>query len=293
MAATPEPDGLGGRLHVVATPIGNLGDLSSRAAEVLAGVDLVLAEDTRRTGRLLQHLGVKVPMRSLHDHNEADRVASVVEELAAGAAVALVSDAGTPVVSDPGHRLVMACVEAGIPVVPVPGPSAVLAALVGSGLASARFTFEGFLPRKGRARRERLQELATEPRTMVLFLSPHRAYADLADLAEALGAQRQAALARELTKLHEEFVHGPLEQLADLAADGLRGELTLVVAGAPAPETGEIDPESLARLVAERQAGGAPRKSAIADVARNAGVPKKVVYQAVLDADSISGITTT
>ncbi len=282
-----------GVLHVVATPIGNLGDLSPRAGEALATADLVLAEDTRRTAKLLAHLDVKVPMQPLHDHNEADRVAEVVARLQAGEAVTLVSDAGTPVVSDPGHRLVGACVAAGVPVVPVPGPSAVLAALVGSGLASDRFTFEGFLPRKGRARRDRLAELAAEPRTMVLFLSPHRGAADLAELAGALGEDRPASLARELTKLHEEFRHGSLRELADGAAEGLRGELTLVVAGVPVGEADALGPAELADLVAAGVAAGRSRKEAIAEVAKATGTPKKVVYQAVLDAPSASGSSIT
>ncbi len=284
----PTPTGaedLAGRLHVVATPIGNLGDLSGRAADVLTRSDLVLAEDTRRTGKLLAHLEVKVPMRSLHDHNEAARVDEVVALLQDGAAVALVSDAGTPAVSDPGHRLVRACLDAGLPVVPIPGPSAVLAALVGSGLASERFTFEGFLPRKGRARQDRLGELAVEPRTMVLFVSPHRGAADLRDLAEALGQDRPATLARELTKLHEEFRRGTLAELAVGADEGLRGELTLVVEGAPKVDERPRTGAELAALVQAAIASGGTRKDAIAEVARHTATPKKVVYQAVLDAD--------
>ncbi len=290
---TRPAEDLAGRLHVVATPIGNLGDLSARGADVLSRSDIVLAEDTRRTGKLLAHLEVKVAMKSLHDHNEAERVDEIIGLLQEGAAISLVSDAGTPAVSDPRHRLVRACLDAGIPVVPVPGASAVLAALVGSGLASERFTFEGFLPRKGRARQERLDELAVEPRTMVLFVSPHRGAADLQDLATALGVDRPATLARELTKLHEEFRRGTLAELAEGAADGLRGELTLVVEGAPktqeAPRTGE----QLAEMVRDAVASGGSRKEAIAEVARLTGTPKKVVYQAVLDAGSVSRNITT
>ncbi|MFT5223077.1 MAG: 16S rRNA (cytidine1402-2'-O)-methyltransferase [Glaciecola sp.] len=282
-------EAIAGILHVVATPIGNLGDLSARAADILLRVDVVLAEDTRHTGRLLSHLTTANPdatrpaMMSLHDHNEAERVASVVARLEAGESMALVSDAGTPAVSDPGHRLVRGCIEAGVPVIPVPGPSAVLAALVGSGLVSERFTFEGFLPRKGKGRRERLQELATERRTMVLFVSPHRVEADLRDLALALGGERQAALARELTKLHEEFLRGSLDDLTAAAADGLRGEMALVIAGAVLVEREELGPQELARHVAALVASGTRSKDAIAEVAIATGTPKKVVYQAFLD----------
>jgi 16S rRNA (cytidine1402-2'-O)-methyltransferase len=208
-----------GRLYVVATPIGNLGDLSPRAAEVLRSVDLVLAEDTRRTGTLLEHVGSRVRQRSLHEHNERDRIDEVLALLEEGQQIALVSDAGTPVVSDPGFRLVAAAGEAGMRIEPIPGPSAMLAALAVSGLPSDRVVFEGFLPRKGRARADRLAELGNEARTIVLFVSPHRAAADLADLAESLGADRPAIVARELTKLHEEVLRGGLRTLAGQAAE--------------------------------------------------------------------------
>jgi len=274
-----------GRLLVVATPIGNLGDLSPRAAEVLRTVDLVLAEDTRRTGTLLEHVGSRVRQRSLHEHNERERIDEVLALLAEGRDVALVSDAGTPVVSDPGYRLIAAAGDAGVRVEPLPGPSAVLAALAVSGLPSDRVVFEGFLPRKGRARTERLAELAGEPRTIVLFLSPHRAGADLADLAEALGEDRRAIVARELTKLHEEVLRGGLGDLAHQVAEfGLRGEVTAVVAGAPSEAT-PVSPPELAARVRELIAAGSSKKAAIAAVAEAAKVPKREVYQAVLDAE--------
>ncbi len=274
-----------GRLLVVATPIGNLGDLSPRAAEVLRTVDLVLAEDTRRTGTLLEHVGSRVRQRSLHEHNERERIDEVLELLAEGRDVALVSDAGTPVVSDPGYRLIAAAGDAGVRVEPLPGPSAVLAALAVSGLPSDRVVFEGFLPRKGRTRTERLAELAREPRTIVLFISPHRAGADLADLAEALGGDRRAIVARELTKLHEEVLRGGLGDLAHQAAEvGLRGEVTAVVAGAPSEAT-PVSPPELAARVRELIAAGSSKKAAIAEVAEAAKVPKREVYQAVLDAE--------
>jgi 16S rRNA (cytidine1402-2'-O)-methyltransferase len=280
-AAAGEPGA--GVLTVVATPIGNLGDVSPRAAEVLRDVDLVLAEDTRRTATLLRHVGADTPMRSYHQHNEAERVDEVLGSLAAGARIALVSDAGTPGVSDPGTRLVAAAAAAGVTVTAVPGPSAALHALVVSGLPTERFAFEGFLPRKGRARRERLAELAADPRTLVLFVAPHRAAEDLGDLAEAFGADRPAALCRELTKLHEEVRRGGLGALAAGAAEA-RGELTLVVAGAPVGEEEPPDPADLVDAVRGLVAAeGIRTKDAVARVATTAGVSKRDLYQAVLD----------
>ena len=276
-----------GTLSVVATPIGNLGDLSERARQVLTTADLVLAEDTRHTGRLLAHLGSEVPQRSLHEHNEEERIGEVLARLEAGEHLALVSDAGTPTVSDPGYRLLAACADAGATIVPIPGASALLAALVASGLPTDRVAFDGFLPRKGSARRARLGELAREPRTVVLYLSPHRAAADLRDLSEALGGQRRAALCRELTKLHEEIRRGTLDELAASAADGVRGEVTLVIAGAerdPAAADGARDLDAKIAAVAGLIAAGAGTKDAVAEVAERHGGSKRVLYQAVLDA---------
>jgi 16S rRNA (cytidine1402-2'-O)-methyltransferase len=276
-----------GRLVVVATPIGNLGDLSPRAATALRDADLVLAEDTRHTGRLLQHVGADTPQRSYHEHNERERVDEVLDLLRGGATVVLVSDAGTPGVSDPGYRLAAACGAEGIAVEAVPGPSAALHALVVSGLPTDRFTFEGFLPRKGSARRDRLAELGREPRTMVLFVSPHRADADLRDLSGALGGERPAAVCRELTKLHEEVRRGSLADLAaDAAEHGLRGEVTVVVGGAPAEPDVRPDDDELVARVRALIATGTPKKAAIAEVAAAAGIPKREVYQAVVDAGS-------
>jgi 16S rRNA (cytidine1402-2'-O)-methyltransferase len=275
-----------GTLVVVATPIGNLGDLSPRAAEALRDADLILAEDTRRTGRLLEHIGSTVGQRSLHEHNERDRIEEILGRLAAGERIALVSDAGTPAVSDPGYRLLAACAAAGIRIEPVPGPSAAMAALVASGLPTDRVAFEGFLPRKGAARRDRLDDLAAERRTIVLFVAPHRARDDLQDLAEALGPDRPAALCRELTKLHEEVLRGTLAELADRAVDGFRGELTLVIAGAVAAVAAPATAAELVRRVRELVATGVDKRSAIIQVAVAAGVPKREVYQAVLDAGS-------
>ena len=281
-----------GTLSVVATPIGNLGDLSERAREVLTTADLVLAEDTRHTGRLLAHLGSEVPQRSLHEHNEQERIGEVLARLEAGEHLALVSDAGTPTLSDPGYRLLAACADAGVTIVPIPGASALLAALVASGLPTDRVAFDGFLPRKGASRRARLADLAREPRTVVLYLSPHRAGADLRDLAEALGDQRRAALCRELTKLHEEVRRGSLGELASWAADGVRGEVTLVVAGAdvdPAAAAAIPDLDTQVAEVAGLVAAGSGTKDAVAGVAERHGGSKRVLYQAVLDARAAAG----
>jgi 16S rRNA (cytidine1402-2'-O)-methyltransferase len=285
--ASVEELGVSGTLRVVATPIGNLEDLSPRAARTLCEADLVLAEDTRHTGRLLAHVGSTAPQLSLHEHNERERVDEVLARLRDGAEVALVSDAGTPGVSDPGYRVVAACVAAGVRVEAIPGPSALLAALVASGLPTDRVAFDGFLPRKGRARRERLEELARERRTLVLFVSPHRAAHDLGELAAALGEERRAVVARELTKRHEELRHGTLAELAEQLASGVRGELTLVVAGAPAEEVQPVaDDAELVERVRELVATGTTKKEAIAAVARATGRPKRDVYQAVVDAGS-------
>lgn len=274
-----------GRLVVVATPIGNLADLSPRAVEALDGADVVAAEDTRHTGRLLAHVDVDTPQISYHDHNAERRVPDLVDRMRGGAVVALVTDAGTPTVSDPGYRLVRACAEAGVAVSAVPGPSAVLAALAVSGLPTDRFVFEGFLPRGGSSRRERLTALADEPRTVVVYLSPHRAGTDLADLAGALGTDRQAVVCRELTKLHEETVRGSLGRLAARVGDGgPRGEMTLVAAGASAPATVERTATELAEAVALRMEAGIDKRDAIREVAEESAVPKRDVYQAVIDA---------
>ena len=274
-----------GTLQVVATPIGNLGDLSERAAETLRTADLILAEDTRRTGRLLAHVGSEVPQRSLHDHNERDRITEVLERLAAGDRIALVSDAGTPTVSDPGYRLLAACAAAGVRIEPIPGASALLAALVASGLPTDRVAFEGFLPRKGAARTSRLAELGAERRTFVLFVAPHRAGADLRDLATVCGGDRPAALCRELTKRYEQILRGGLDELAASAHEGLRGELTLVVAGAPEREPETLSADDLVARVRELVATGVTKKSAIADVATATGTPRREVYQAVVEAN--------
>lgn len=226
-----------GRIELVATPIGNLADLSPRAREVLANADIIAAEDTRHTAGLLRHIGVQKPLFSLHEHNEGQRLHELLGRVHDGALLAVVSDAGTPLVSDPGFLLLRAALDAGLQVGAVPGPSALLAALALSGLPVDRFCFEGFLPTRGAARREQLRALAGETRTMVFFEAPHRIVETLGDMALTFGGERPAAVARELTKMHESVYRGSLARLLQIAADDAnftRGEITLVVAGAEA-----------------------------------------------------------
>jgi len=241
-----------GRLDVIATPIGNLADLSARARECLSAADLIAAEDTRHTLTLLHAIGVSRPLLSLHAHNESQRVPQLLAQLEAGSVVALVSDAGTPLLSDPGFELVRQAAAAGFEVRSIPGPSAITAALAVAGVPTGRFCFEGFLPARSRERREALRELAHEPRTLVFFEAPHRIAAALADLAAAFGAERRAVVARELTKMHETIYRGTLAELAAQAAADAnfrRGESTLVIGGA-APTALSVDPQLLRRTVA-------------------------------------------
>ena len=233
-----------GRLYVVATPIGNLADVSTRAVQTLARASLIAAEDTRHTGALLKHLGVRTPLLSLHEHNERARTPEFLARLAQGESIALVSDAGTPAISDPGFELVRAAAAAGIEVIAVPGPCAAIAALSIAGLPTDRFCFEGFLPARAAARRSRLAALAGEPRTLVFYESPHRVQGMLEDASSVLGADRPAALARELTKLHETLYRGSLGALLERAGhelDMARGEIVLIVAGAPSAPAGLAD----------------------------------------------------
>jgi 16S rRNA (cytidine1402-2'-O)-methyltransferase len=236
-----------GRLYVVATPIGNLGDLSVRAREILQSVSLIAAEDTRHTGVLLKHFGIQTPQVSLHDHNERHRSGGIIERLRQGDSVALVSDAGTPAINDPGFDLVRTAAAAGCEIVAVPGPCAAIAALSIGGLPTDRFCFEGFLPARGAARRKRLESLAAEVRTLVLYEAPHRAREALEDCAAVFGAERNAAVAREITKLHETTYRGSLRELLERAgsdADFGRGEIVILIAGAPqapADEEGGAD----------------------------------------------------
>jgi 16S rRNA (cytidine1402-2'-O)-methyltransferase len=272
-------------LVLAGTPIGDPADATPRLRAELAAADVIAAEDTRRLRRLTGALDVETSARvvSYFEANEVARTAELVELLRGGARVLLVTDAGMPSVSDPGFRLVAAAVTAGIAVTVVPGPSAVLAALAVSGLASDRFCFEGFLPRKGGERGSRLAGLVDEPRTMVFFEAPHRLAATLAAMAGAFGAERPAAVCRELTKTYEEVRRGGLGELAAWAEAGVRGEITVVVAGAPEREA-TTDPAELAARVADREAAGEDRKSAIAAVAAAAGVPKRAVFDAVVAA---------
>lgn len=272
-----------GVLVLAGTPIGNLEDASPALRTALARADVIAAEDTRRLQGLLSRLGITTSARvvSYFDGNEAARVGGLLAALAEGRTVVVVSDAGMPTVSDPGYRVVAAAVEAGLPVRVVPGPSAVLVALALSGLPTDRFCFEGFLPRKGGERRRRLGELAAEPRTMVFFEAPHRLDDFLTDARAAFGDDRRGAVSRELTKTFEETRRGTLAELADWAADGVRGEITVVVAGAAPAALSVAD---AVPVVAERVAGGEPFSAAVAAVAADAGLPRKALYQACLAA---------
>jgi len=274
-------------LVLVATPIGNLGDLSPRASAALAEADCICCEDTRRTGRLLSLAGIErrrgVPLVRVDDHTEAGRIDDVLARLRRGERVVVVSDAGMPGIADPGERLVQAAAAEGLAVEVVPGPSAAVTGLVTSGLATGRFAFEGFLPRRGSGRADRLAELRDERRTIVLYEAPHRLARTLADLAEALGAGRQVALARELTKLHEEVRRSTLGQAAEWAASGEPvGEFVVVVEGAPPPAPAGDD-EVAAAVRAALDAGRSPRDAA-AEVAAALGVPKRRAYDVAIRA---------
>ena len=270
---------MSGALVVVGTPIGNLGDLTPRAVDALSAADLVACEDTRRTGRLLAHAGVDKPdYVVVNDHTEAREVGRVLARLDAGDRVALVTDAGMPGIADPGARLVSAALDAGHRVEVVPGPTAAVAALVASGMAAGRWCYEGFLPRKGSARRRRLQELVDEPRTVVLYEAPHRLTDSLGDLRAALGEDRRVTIARELTKLHEEVWRGTLAEAVErFERTAPRGEIVVVVEGAPAPSP-PAD-EEVAAALRERLGRGISRRDAAAEVARDLGVPRRRAYE--------------
>lgn len=269
-------------LVLVGTPIGNLGDLAPRAVDALSRADAICCEDTRRTGRLLQHAGVpRRPLVVVNDHTEQDAVAAVLDRLATGERVAVVTDAGMPGISDPGERLVRAAIEAGHTVEVVPGPSAAVTALVTSGLPAGRFVFEGFLPRKGSGRTERVAAVGAERRTVVLYEAPHRLARTLADLAAVCGGDRPVSIGRELTKLHEETWRGSLAASVEwVAASEPRGEIVIVLAGAPepgAPSAAQLDEALRAEL-----GGGASARDAAAAVAVALGVPKRTVYEAAV-----------
>lgn len=278
-----------GSLVLVSTPIGNLGDMSPRAVDALRNAALVCCEDTRHSGRLLQHVGITgARLAVANEHTEDARTAEVLEVLATGRDVAVVTDAGTPGISDPGMRLVRAVVDAGYPTTAVPGPAALVMALVLSGIDTTRFVFEGFLPRSGGERTTRLDEIARERRTIVLYEAPHRVERTVADLAGSLGAERRVALARELTKLHEEVWRGTLAEAADhLAEIAPRGEYVLVVEGAPAPAP--ATDEALLEVLRAHLAGGADRRAAIAAVVASSGAAKNRVYDLALTLPKSTG----
>lgn len=269
-----------GALVLVGTPIGNLGDLTPRAVDALRSADVIACEDTRRTGKLLAHANVDPAgrLRPVHAHNEAAEARRIVDEVAAGRRVAYVSDAGLPGLSDPGQRLAAACIAAGLDVDLVPGPDAVTTALVLSGLPAARFVFDGFLPRKGPDRRARVTALAAETRTAVLYESPHRVAATLADLRDACGPERSVAVLRELTKLHQDVYRGTLGDAAGLAAAyPSRGEHAIVLAGASG-ETAPVDDDVVRAALADARARGLSARDASAEVAQALGVPKRRAY---------------
>lgn len=270
-----------GRIVLAATPIGNIGDGSARLWEALATADVVAAEDTRAVRDLARRAGIEMrgQILAVHDHNEAEASARLVERAAAGGLVVLVSDAGMPTVSDPGWRVARAAIEARVPLEVLPGPSAVLAALALSGLATDRFCFEGFLPRKPGERRTALDALAHEPRTMVFFEAPHRLAETLAAMADAWGGDRAAAVCRELTKVHEETRRGGLAELAEWAAGGVKGEIVIVVAGRPAqaPSMASVVAEALARIGAGERA-----KDVATELAAATGLPSRDIYAHVI-----------
>jgi 16S rRNA (cytidine1402-2'-O)-methyltransferase len=271
------------KLYIVSTPIGNLGDFTYRAVEVLGTVDRILAEDTRRTTILLRHYGIRTPLYSAHAHNEQARSKQILQWLDRGEQVALVSDAGTPLLSDPGARIVRIVLEAGHEVIPVPGPSALLAALVGAGLEPEPFTFFGFLPRSGRERQTRLQEIATLGHTAVVYEAPGRLLRLLDDLEQVCGAERQGAVARELTKVHETFVRGTLQQLrAYYEAGEVRGEVVVLIAGAVVGKSA-TDREAEARsMAAELLAVGDSPRDVARKVAQQTGLTRNRSYEITL-----------
>jgi 16S rRNA (cytidine1402-2'-O)-methyltransferase len=273
-----------GTLFVVATPIGNLQDMSPRALQVLKDVRLIAAEDTRHSARLMQHFGIDTPMTACHDHNERDKGERLVERLLAGDDVALISDAGTPLISDPGYHLVRQAREAGVRVSPVPGACALIAALSAAGMPSDRFAFEGFLPAKAHGRRQRLQALAAEDRTWMVYEAPHRLLECLQDMQQVLGGERRVLLARELTKTFETLRAAPLDELVKWVAgdsDQQRGECVLVVEGAPAPQADEVGDEAL--RVLDLLLAELPLKRAAKLASEITGVRKNLLYQIALE----------
>ena len=278
MQTDPKP----GTLYVVGTPIGNLEDITFRAVRILQNVDLIAAEDTRHTGKLLQHFQIQTGQISYHEHNRSSRIPELLEHLTNGKAIALVSDAGMPGISDPGYELVTACVEAGIPVVPIPGASAAITALSASGLPTDRFVFEGFLSAKTQQRREYLESLQTESRTLIFYESPHRLRDTLQDLGDTLGSDRQIVLARELTKFYEEFWRGTIaEAIAHYSQREPQGEYTLVVAGIP-PSQPQLTEAELKAELEQIMRQGVSRSQASRQLAKLTSVSRRHLYQLAL-----------
>ncbi|MEH1837366.1 MAG: 16S rRNA (cytidine(1402)-2'-O)-methyltransferase [Nostoc sp.] len=269
-------------LYVVGTPIGNLEDITFRAVRILQTVDIIAAEDTRHTGKLLQHFQVKTPQMSYHEHNRTSRIPELLEHLVNNKAIALVSDAGMPGISDPGYELVKACIEAGIAVVPIPGASAAITALSAAGLPTDRFVFEGFLPAKSQQRQEHLESLQTESRTLIFYESPHRLRDTLQDLAEVWESDRQIVLGRELTKLYEEFWRGTIaEAIAHYNQREPQGEYTLVVAGIP-PNQPQLTEEELKAELKQLISQGISRSQASRQLAKFTSLPRRQLYQLAL-----------
>ncbi|MBF2072441.1 MAG: 16S rRNA (cytidine(1402)-2'-O)-methyltransferase [Synechococcales cyanobacterium C42_A2020_086] len=277
----------GGTLYVVGTPIGNLGDMTMRAVEVLRAVDLIAAEDTRHTGKLLQHFQINTAQISYHDHNRMSRLPELLRRLQQGTSIALVSDAGMPGISDPGYELVKACVESGVPVVPIPGVSAVVTALSAAGLPTDRFVFEGFLPTKGPERRERLEAIGRETRTIVLYEAPHRLQQTLQDLALVLDSERAIVLARELTKLHEQFWRGTLAAaVAYYQTQEPQGEFTVVIAGREtAPPI--LSESALRAELQQLLRQGLSRSQASRQLAQQTDLPRRQIYHMALSIPDI------
>jgi len=272
-----------GMLYLVPTPIGNLGDISIRCRQTLEEADFIAAEDTRVTLKLLNHLGIKKSLVSYYEHNKASKGNVILDRILAGETCALVSDAGSPAISDPGEELVKQCAEAGVTVCAIPGPCAVITALSISGQSTGRFCFEGFLSTAKKSRREHLESLAQEQRTMVFYEAPHKLLATLEDMAQVFGSQRPISLCRELTKLHEEVIRTTLGQAIDLyTAAPPKGEFVLVVAGAPAQPKEAKTPADAAAMVAQLMEDGLSRKDAIRQTALTLDLPKNVVYDAAL-----------
>ncbi|MBW4620026.1 MAG: 16S rRNA (cytidine(1402)-2'-O)-methyltransferase [Cyanosarcina radialis HA8281-LM2] len=271
-----------GTLYIVGTPIGNLEDITFRAVRILQSVNSIAAEDTRHTGKLLQHFQIKTPQISYHEHNSTQRLPELLQRLQRGESIALVTDAGMPSISDPGYSLVKACVDLGIPVVPIPGATASITALSASGLPTERFVFEGFLPTKGKERQQRLEFLQTETRTLIFYEAPHRLRQTLQDLANFLGTERQIVLARELTKLHEEFWRGTIANAIDRYAQKQpQGEFTLVVAGA-IEETPILSTDALKAELQELLHQGMTRSQASQKLAKVTSLTRQQIYQLAL-----------